>query len=69
MSGASLRTPRTRFNPLPIMPFFNNTKSNSEPDYKASSDFSKDSVSSPWDAPAGDPADPASDFYATRESD
>ena len=50
------------------MPFFNNSKSNSEPDFKTNSDFSNDSVSSPWDTPAGDPSDPASDFYTSQDS-
>ena len=50
------------------MPFFNNSNSNSEPDFKASTDFSNDAVASPWDAPAGDPADPASSFFATPDA-
>ncbi len=50
------------------MTFFNNSKNTSDSDLKASSDFSKEPVSTPWDAPAGDPADPSADFYATPDT-
>ncbi len=51
------------------MAFFNTPKSNSDPDFKDSSDFSGSSVTSPWDAPADDSTDSASSFYATPDSD